>query len=108
MTNEDPEYRFLKGIGWVPAVERRYLLQSRDAKVWVIDREPKKGEHGVTYSTTEKDWYDGTGLIPEGPQTYLRGVYFHHCTALLEDWDWGIPKPKPDRKVATIILAEDS
>lgn len=105
MPNDEPTYVYTKGIGWHPGKEeRRYLIQAGDCKVWAIDRLPRKGEHAVTYVTHETDWWDGEGLLEEGPTNYLRGIVVALWQPVREDWK---PHANRDHRVMTVIKCEE-
>lgn len=101
----EPNYVYTKGIGWHTCVEeRKYLLQTKNGKVWAIDRKPKKGERGIGYQTYERDWFDGIGLIPDGLIRFLKTQDMKLWTP--EEYDW--KPPNDNSKVATIILYEEA
>lgn len=98
----EPVYTFVKGEGWVyinKLFDCRYdsMVDSVGNMVYILDRNPVKGERYVAYYVHEHQWYDKYGLRFEKVKEHLEnrvvGVFspfdgfpiqFRACTLIVE------------------------
>jgi hypothetical protein len=60
----EPEYRFVKGVGWVPGYEESHTFTTElGIKVTFINREPAIGEYGNYVETGPGSWYYADGKV---------------------------------------------